>query len=196
MCLRFLVVKGLEEDYDYRDAYGDYDDADDDDDDDECPKIDLPPTLGGRCHVSDYCSKITCQASVQDKHATIIFHVNRCDKPLTATVTIKSSGFAVDWSHTFKDGDIVKLPADSGRMRSIGKVSVSLKVGLKKEGKKLHFKVSLIFRCLTGICRFLYPHQCLHNISHIPPGWGLSRKCYTGRVCLTVQTLFPFTYQF
>ena len=133
----FIAVKGLDEDYDYRDAYGYYDD----DDDGECPKIDFPPALGGRCHVSDFCSKITCQARVQDKHATIIFHVNRCNKPLTATVTIKSSEFAVDWSHTFKDGDIVKLPADTGRVSSIGKVSVSLKVGLKKEGKKLHFKV-------------------------------------------------------
>ena len=193
MCPRFIVVKGLEEDYDYKDAYGDYDDGDDDDD--ECPKIDLPSALGGRCHVSDYCSKITCQASVQDKHATIIFHVNRCDKPLTATVTIKSSGFAVDWSHTFKDGDIVKLPADSGRVSSIGKVSVSLKVGLKKEGKKLHFKVSFpLFDWNLSISIPL--HLCLHNISCIPPGWGFSRKCYTGKLCPTVQTLFPFTYQF
>ena len=133
------AVNGLE-DNDYNDAYDYYED-DDDDNEDKCPTIDLPAALDGRCHISDSCSKITCEASVQNKHATIIFRVNRCDDPLSATVTIKSRGFSVDWSHTFKDDDEVKLPVDTGRMNAIGKVSVSLKVMLKKKEKKLHFKV-------------------------------------------------------
>lgn len=138
-------MNGLK-DYDYNDAYDDYND-DDDNNEDKCPTIDLPAALNGRCHTSDSCSKITCEASVQDKHATIVFRVNRCDDPLSATVSIRSRGFSVDWSHTFKDGDEVKLPADTGRMNAIGKVSVSLKVMLKKKEKKLHFKV-LFHACL------------------------------------------------
>ena len=82
---------------------------------------------------------------MQGKSATIIFQVNRCDDPLTATVTIKSPGFAVDWSHTFKDGDVIKLPMDHvipGELSEIAAFSsISLKVGLKKQGEKLHFKV-------------------------------------------------------
>ena len=81
---------------------------------------------------------------VQGKHATVVFKVNRCEDPLTATVTFKSPGFAVDWSHTFKDGDVIKLPEDhtiSEGINSLAKVSVSLKVGLKRNGEKLHFKV-------------------------------------------------------
>lgn len=144
--LCFSIAEGVKETYDYRDPAYDFEDDDDSDNDgNKCPTVDLPPGLGGRCDVSDFCSKITCHASVQEKRATIIFQVNRCEDPLTATVTIKSPGFAVDWSHTFKDGDVIKLPADHGiteGLSPLAKVSISLKVGLKKEGKKLHFKVS------------------------------------------------------
>jgi len=139
--LSAVSAQGVAEDYDYRDA-DEYDD--DDDDGDKCPTIDLPPSIGGRCHVSDFCSKITCEANVNEKPATIIFQVNRCEKPLTATLTIKSPGFSVDWSHTFKDGDIIKLPADTGGLSSVAKFSVSLKVALKREGKKLRFKLELM----------------------------------------------------
>ena len=144
-CLRFLEGK---KSHDYQDPYDyeeDYNSDDDDDDEDKCPTIDLPLSLGGKCDVSDFCSKITCEARVQGKSATIIFQVNRCDDPLTATVTIKSPGFAVDWSHTFKDGDVIKLPMDHvipGELSEIAAFSsISLKVGLKKQGEKLHFKV-------------------------------------------------------
>ena len=81
---------------------------------------------------------------VQGRHATIVFKVNRCEDPLTATVTFKSPGFVVDWSHTFKDGDVIKLPEDhtiTEGLNSLAKVSVSLKVELKRNGEKLHFKV-------------------------------------------------------
>ena len=113
-------------------------------DEEKCPEVNLPSRLVGRCQVSDFCSNITCQLEVAEKRSTVIFKINRCEDPITATVTIKSSGFSVNWTHTFKDGEIIEIvdpTADRGEMSSMAKVSISIKVELKKEGKKLHFKV-------------------------------------------------------
>ena len=145
-CL-FLPTLVAKKDHDYQDPYDyeeDYGNDESGDGGNKCPIIDLPPGLGGRCDVSDLCSKITCDVKVQGRHATIVFKVNRCKDPLTATVTFKSPGFVVDWSHTFKDGEVIKLPEDhtiTEGLNSLAKVSVSLKVGLKRNGEKLHFKV-------------------------------------------------------
>ena len=137
MCNYFLTVTG-HENFDFHDAFDYYDNGDDDDS--NCPSTNFPPELGGKCHVSDFCSKISCEARVQDKEIRITFQVNRCERPLTATVRIQQ-GSSLDWSHTFKDGDVIELPVDNKELSQIGKFSVSLKVLLKKEGKKVHFKV-------------------------------------------------------
>lgn len=123
-----------------------YEYADDGHDEEKCPEVNLPSRLVGRCAVSDFCSNITCQLEVAEKRSTIIFKINRCEDPITATVTIKSSGFSVNWTHTFKDGEIIEIvpAADRGEMSSMAKVSISIKVELKKEGKKLHFKLLAI----------------------------------------------------
>lgn len=139
--MTFSTADGGDEGYDYRDVY-EY--AEDEHEEEKCPEINLPSrSLFGRCEVSDFCSNITCQLEVGKKRSTVIFKINRCEDPITATVTIKSSGFSVDWTHTFKDGEIIEIvpAADQGDMNSIAKVSISIKVELKKEGKKLHFKV-------------------------------------------------------
>lgn len=140
--LNFSLAEGDEESRDYRDVY-EYDD--DEDAEEKCPEINLPSGLVGRCEVSDFCSNITCQVKAMNKHATIIFKINRCEEPITATVTIKLPGYAADWSHTFKDGDVIEIPTHrshaGGGFNAMAQVSVSLKVGLKKEGKQLHFKV-------------------------------------------------------
>ena len=144
----FYVADGDQEIRDYRayepDVYGD-----NDDDDEKCPEINLPRGLGGKCEVSDFCSNITCEVNAMDTRATIIFKINRCDDPVTATVAIKLPGFSVDWSHTFKDGEEIELPTDGG-LGAMGQVAVSLKVGLKKEGEKLHFKVKYRIVGWTG----------------------------------------------
>ena len=126
-----------------------YEYEEDDDNEEKCPEINLPSALVGKCEVSDFCSNITCQVQVMKKRATIIFKINRCEDPITAKVTIKLHGYAADWSHTFKDGEVIEIPTDhqaSEGFGALGKVSVSLKVGLKKEGKKLHFKVRKVVR--------------------------------------------------
>ncbi|RMX60918.1 hypothetical protein pdam_00003434 [Pocillopora damicornis] len=138
-----VMVEGNDEDRDYRDFY----EYDDDDNGikkaEKCPDINLPRGLGGPCKVSDFCSNITCEVKVGEKSATLIFKINQCDDPITATVTVKIQGYAVDWSHTFKDGEKIKLPVgkESGVM---AQGSVSLLVVLKREGKKLHFKLQLL----------------------------------------------------
>ena len=120
-----------------------YEYTDDGHNEEKCPEVNLPSRLVGRCEVSDFCSNVTCQLEVADKRSTVIFKINRCEDPITATVTIKSPGFSVNWTHTFKDGEIIEIlpAADHGEMNSMAKVSISMKVDLKKEGKKLHFKV-------------------------------------------------------
>ena len=123
----------------YPDAHDYYGNGDSDDI--NCPSTVFPPELGGSCHVSDFCSKVTCVAHVRDKQVRITFQINRCEQPLTATVTFKSQGFSVDWSYTFKDGDVITLPQDDKRLSYVGKLTISLKVILQMEGKKLHFKV-------------------------------------------------------
>jgi len=131
----FSAADGDDEVRDYRDVY-EY--ADDGHDEEKCPEVSLPSRLVGRCEISDFCSNITCQLEVAETRATVIFKINRCEDPVTATITIKSSRISVNWKHTFKDGEIIELvPAAN----SITKVSISIKVELKKEGKKLHFKV-------------------------------------------------------
>lgn len=134
--MTFSAADVDDEGRDYRDVY-EY--TDDGHDEEKCPEVSLPSRLVGRCEVSDFCSNITCQLEVAEKRATVIFKINRCEDPITATVTIKASGFSVNWTHTFKDGEIIEIvpAADRGEM----KVSISVKVDLKKEGKKLHFKV-------------------------------------------------------
>lgn len=123
-----------------------YEYADDGHEEEKCPEVNLPSRLVGRCEVSDFCSNITCQLEVAGKRSTVIFKINRCEDPITATVTIKSSGFSVNWTHTFKDGEIIEIvpSADRGDMNSMAGVSISVKVVLKKEGKKLHFKLLVI----------------------------------------------------
>jgi len=139
-CLLSYVIADVDDEgRDYRDVY-EY--TDDGHDEEKCPEVSLPSRLVGRCEVSDFCSNITCQLEVAEKRATVIFKINRCEDPITATVTIKASGFSVNWTHTFKDGEIIEIvpAADRGEM----KVSISVKVDLKKEGKKLHFKLLAI----------------------------------------------------
>lgn len=133
--MTFSAADGDDEVRDYRDVY-EY--ADDGPDEEKCPEVNLPSRLLGRCEVSDFCSNITCQLEVGETRATVIFKINRCEDPVTATITIKSSRISVNWKHTFKDGEIIEIfPAAN----SMTKVSISVKVELKKEGKKLHFKV-------------------------------------------------------
>jgi len=133
--LTFSAADGDDEVHDYRDVY-EY--VDDGHDEEKCPEVSLPSRLVGRCEISDFCSNITCQLEVAETRATVIFKINRCEDPVTATITIKFSRISVNWKHTFKDGEIIELvPAAS----SMTKVSISIKVELKKEGKKLHFKV-------------------------------------------------------
>ena len=150
--ISFLLVEGNDEDRDYRDFY----EYDDDDNGikkaEKCPDINLPRGLGGPCKVSDFCSNITCEVKVGEKSATLIFKINQCDDPITATVTVKIQGYAVDWSHTFKDGEKIKLPLgkESGVM---AQGSVSLLVVLKREGKKLHFKVTCLLYITLLHCK-------------------------------------------
>lgn len=145
-------MEGNDEDRDYRDFY----EYDDDDNGikkaEKCPDINLPRGLGGPCKVSDFCSNITCEVKVGEKSATLIFKINQCDDPITATVTVKIQGYAVDWSHTFKDGEKIKFPLgkESGVM---AQGSVSLLVVLKREGKKLHFKVTCLLYITLLHCR-------------------------------------------
>ena len=145
-------MEGNDEDRDYRDFY----EYDDDDNGikkaEKCPDINLPRGLGGPCKVSDFCSNITCEVKVWEKSATLIFKINQCDDPITATVTVKIQGYAVDWSHTFKDGEKIKFPLgkESGVM---AQGSVSLLVVLKREGKKLHFKVTCLLYITLLHCK-------------------------------------------
>lgn len=145
-------MEGNDEDRDYRDFY----EYDDDDNGikkaEKCPDINLPRGLGGPCKVSDFCSNITCEVKVGEKSATLIFKINQCDDPITATVTVKIQGYAVDWSHTFKDGEKIKFPLgkESGVM---AQGSVSLLVVLKREGKKLHFKVTCLLYITLLHCK-------------------------------------------
>lgn len=133
--MTFSAADGRDEVRDYRDVY-EY--ADDGHDEEKCPEVSLPSRLVGRCEISDFCSNITCQLEVAETRATVIFKINRCEDPVTATITIKSPRISVNWKHTFKDGEIIEIvPAAN----SMTKVSISIKVELKKEGKKLHFKV-------------------------------------------------------
>lgn len=138
-----VIADGDDEGRDYRDLY-EY--ADDGHEEENCPEMNLPSRLVGRCGISDFCSNITCQLEVAGKRSTVIFKINRCEDPITATVIIKSSGFSVDWTHTFKDGEIIEIvpAADRGDMNSMARVSLSVRVDLKKEGKKLHFKLLAI----------------------------------------------------
>ena len=138
--MTFSAADGDGEGRDYRDVY-EY--AGDGHQEKKCPEINLPSRLVAPCEISDFCSNITCQVEVAEKRFTVIFKINRCDDPITATVTIKSPGYSVNWTHTFKDGDIIEILPAAGRgdMNSIAKVFFSVKVDLKKEGKKLHFKV-------------------------------------------------------
>ena len=147
----FSAADGDEEGRDYRDVY-EY--ADDGHDEEKCPEVNLPSRLVGRCKISDFCSNITCQLEVAEKRSTVNFKINRCEDPITATITIKSPGYSVNWKHTFKDGEIINVvpAADRGDMNSLAQVSISLKVKLKKEGKKLHFKVRSIQVC--PLCDF------------------------------------------
>ncbi|KAK2566643.1 hypothetical protein P5673_009303 [Acropora cervicornis] len=110
---------------DAHDSYGNGDGGDI-----NCPSIVFPPELGGSCRVRDFCSKVTCVAHVRKKQVRITFQINRCEQPLTATVTFKSHGFSVDWSYTFKDGDVIKLPQDDKRLSYVGKLTISLKLEL------------------------------------------------------------------
>ena len=154
LCMTFSAADGDDEGRDYRDVY-EY--ADDGHEEKKCPEINLPSRLVAPCEISDFCSNITCQLEVAEKRFTVNFKINRCDDPITATVTIKSSGYSVNWTHTFKDGDIIEIlpAADRGEMNSIAKVFFFFLFDLKKEGKKLHFKVRNINTesvfCLSSI---------------------------------------------
>lgn len=142
-----VIVEGNSEDRDYRDIYEYDDDNDGINNAEKCPDINLPRGLGGPCKVSDFCSNITCEVTVWEKSATLTFKINQCDDPITATVTVKIQRYAVDWSHSFQDGERIKLPTDHllGKGSStMAQGSVSLSVLLKREGKKLHFKLQLL----------------------------------------------------
>ena len=145
--------RGLQ-DYDY---YGDDFDDDDDEDGVTCPAVNFPPFLSRSCDVTDHCSKLTCKTLIHDKHWTIIFQVNRCEKPVTAQVVIKSEEIGADWSRTFEDGEEIDIPWNPGfgadqlpaafiQMTQITKLA--LRVGLKKEGNKLDYKVTSGPACL------------------------------------------------
>lgn len=73
----------------------------------------------------------------------VIFKINRCEDFIIVIVIIKLFGFFVNWIYIFKDGEIIEivLLVDCGDMNSMVGVFILVKVVLKKEGKKLYFKV-------------------------------------------------------
>lgn len=132
-----------------------------------CPDIELPDDSDDTCVLGDHCSKVTC-ASPPDStgpfsHMVLTVQAYGCRQPVKATVTMESSqSTSVKWSHKFKDGEKAALPMKPPE--AADDIKIFLKVELKKNGGKVHFKVQNNKSHCTELCLFkaafsLFIHQ-------------------------------------
>ena len=76
---------------------------------------------------------------------TLTLKINKCQEPLTATVTLKDPESSLDWSHTLKDGEKAEVPTNTRSFTGdlpVSDASLFIKVGLKKiNGSNINYTV-------------------------------------------------------
>ena len=76
---------------------------------------------------------------------TVTLKINKCDNPLTATVKLQQPDTDLDWSHTLKDGQKVKVPTKSSSFTGglpVNDATLFIQVHLKKmNGSSLNYTV-------------------------------------------------------
>ena len=113
----------------------------------QCPQPNFAPSVPGEkhCTLSHHCSKVNCSLSGDGHKLTLTLKINKCQEPLTATVTLKDPESSLDWSHTFKDGEKAAIPTNTSSFTGglpVSDASLFIKVGLKRiNGSNIHYTV-------------------------------------------------------
>lgn len=127
---------------------------------DKCPDFQLPDGNVGTCALSDDCNKVTCTVPPESDLPNLFgfdvltVQAYGCRQSVKATVNFESSQGVTKWSHTFEDGEKAALPATPAP-----NLKILLKVELKKNGSKVHFKVQcntqvIVWRCMSFVRQF------------------------------------------
>ena len=113
----------------------------------QCPQPNFAPSVPGEkhCIFSHGCSKVECSVSGDSRKLTLTLKINKCQEPLTATVTLKQPENSLDWSHTLKNGEKAELPTNTRSFTGdlpISDPSLFIKVGLKRiNGSSVNYTV-------------------------------------------------------
>ncbi|XP_068687039.1 uncharacterized protein [Montipora foliosa] len=102
---------------------------------DNCKDVEVP----NGCRITEDSVKITCENTYFGKDMVVTSKVNRCDDPVTATITVQDKNGDTDWTHVFTSGSDVAIPG-----MSYSGAGLFIKVALIPENGKLALKVSLL----------------------------------------------------
>lgn len=112
----------------------------------------LPPSVQGQkqCTFNHHCRNVNCIVSSEGHNLTLGVKLKKCHVPPTVTVALKQAqdDGNLNWSHSLKDGDKIKVPT-SGESFSGGlpvtESAIYVQVGLKKiNGSHINYTVSLV----------------------------------------------------
>ncbi|XP_068732610.1 uncharacterized protein [Montipora capricornis] len=101
---------------------------------DNCKDVVVP----ANCRITEDCVKITCEDNVFGKDMVVTSKLNRCDDPVTVTITVQDKNGNTDWTHVFTSGGDVAIPG-----MTFSGSGLFIKVELDPENDQLALKVSL-----------------------------------------------------
>lgn len=117
-----------------------------------CQSPILLPSVQGQkqCTFNHHCRNVNCIVSSEGHNLTLGMKLKKCHEPPSVTVTLKQAqdNGNLNWSHSLKDGDKIKVPT-SGKSFTGGlpvtESAIYVQVGLKKvNGSHINYKVSLV----------------------------------------------------
>lgn len=135
-----LLINGL-----LSSALADQELADRQDSEDQC-HLKLRPSLPGiKCTLS-HCSQIRCSARFRNQEIELIVNIDQWQENVTAYVTLSVPKLDFYWSHSFEDGDKLKIDAFPLKIQGSLNVDVFLQMSLRKNNDTatVDFKVDLL----------------------------------------------------
>ena len=106
-----------------------------------CPLPVTLPELNMQCTVTDDCRTITCSMIAEGEKAILTLKIKDSAQPMSADISLKVPSRGFEWSHTFTNGEKIKLPEIPLKIKHLASAEVYLMMKMYKMDKDIAFKV-------------------------------------------------------
>ncbi|XP_044170476.1 uncharacterized protein LOC122946963 isoform X2 [Acropora millepora] len=108
-----------------------------------CPLPVTLPELNMQCTVTDDCRTITCSMIAEGEKAILTLKIKDSAQPMSADISLKVPSRGFEWSHTFTNGEKIKLPEIPLKIKHLASAEVYLMMKMYKMDKDIAFKLDV-----------------------------------------------------